>query len=308
MNIVILGAAGFIGTNLVLELLKDEKNKITLVDRNYEGLNFLKSLCQNRAVVHKCDLILTPDFEKILIGQDVVYQLISTTIPITSNRQISKEINDNVKWMSQLLEICVKCKVQKIVFLSSGGAVYGMKNICPLREEMDAYPINSYGMQKLMNEKLLYLYHYVYGLDYRIIRLANPYGPYQRPNGIQGAATTFIYKIMKNEPIVLYGDGSVIRDYIYIDDAVRAIVNIANGEGEEKIYNVGSGKGVSLHQLLKKIESVLGISACVNYFPARSVDVPVNYLDISKYENSFGDLISIPLEVGIQKTADFLRN
>lgn len=112
---------------------------------------------------------------------------------------------------------------------------------------METWPINSYGVQKLMNEKLLYLYHYMYGLDYRIIRLANPYGPYQKSDGVQGVVAAFIYKALKGEPICVYGDGSVIRDYIYIDDAVRAMINIAADEGKISCLMWEAEKGSVLH-------------------------------------------------------------
>ncbi len=305
MNIIILGAAGFIGTNLALELVKDQESHITLVDRNFQRLKILKALCRNKVEIQKRDLIREPDFESFLQGQDIVYQLISTTVPAISNQQIQKEINENVIYMSKLLDACVKCHVKKIIFPSSGGTVYGIQNGCPLQEDMETWPINSYGVQKLMNEKLLYLYHYMYGLDYRIVRLANPYGPYQKPDGVQGVIAAFVYKAIKREPIHIYGDGSVIRDYIYIDDAIRAMINITTGEKKTKLFNVGSGKGISISQLLKIIESILGITLYIDYFPGRTVDVPVNFLDISRYENAFGSLVSIPLEDGIRKTADY---
>lgn len=110
------------------------------------------------------------------------------------------------------------------------GQVYGKEVDCPLKEKTATNPISSYGVQKVTIEKLLYLYRYMYGLDYRIIRLANPYGPYQRPNGVLGAVTTFTYKALKGDKIVVYGDGSVVRDFIYIDDAIRAIMKIVRRE------------------------------------------------------------------------------
>ena len=271
-------------------------------------MEFLKRLCHENVEILGKDVIQEPEFESFLQGQDIVYHLISTTVPAISNRAVSKEINDNVTYMSKLLEACVKCHVKKIIFPSSGGTVYGTKNSCPLKEDMETWPISSYGVQKLMNEKLLYLYHYIYGLDYRIIRLANPYGPYQNPGGVQGAIAAFVYKAIKGEPIYVYGDGSVVRDYIYIDDAVRAIIKIASDEGGNKLLNVGSGTGVSLSQLLNIIRKTLGLTLSVKYLPGRSVDVPVNFLDISQYEKIFGSLISVSLEEGILKTADYLKS
>lgn len=147
----------------------------------------------------------------------------------------------------------------------------------------------------------------MYGLDYRIIRLANPYGPYQRPNGVLGAVTTFTYKALKGDKIVVYGDGSVVRDFIYIDDAIRAIMKIVNGENKHHTFNLGCGYGTSIKQLLDTISAVLDIELNVAYEEERKVDVPVNYLDISRYEKYYGALNPISLREGIIKTADFMK-
>ena len=135
------------------------------------------------------------------------------------------------------LYVCIRCGVKKVVFVSSGGTVYGKEVDCPLKEKTATNPISSYGVQKITIEKLLYLYRYMYGLDYRIIRLANPYGPYQRPNGVLGAVTTFTYKALKGDEITVYGDGSVVRDFIYIDDAIRAIMKIVNSLPQRTILS-----------------------------------------------------------------------
>ena len=245
--------------------------------------------------------------DSLLHKQDTVYHLVSTTIPSTSNSDIYHELEANLSFSYNLLEACVRQKVKKVVFISSGGTVYGKESSCPLSEDIPANPITSYGVQKLTIEKLFYLYHYMYGLDYRIIRLANPYGPHQRPDGRLGAVTTFVYKALKQEKIHVFGDGSVIRDFIYIDDAVRGIMNIVNGNSPHKTFNLGSGHGTSIKQLINAIQDTLGINIDAEYEPARKIDVPVNYLDISRYEAEYGPLNPISLQEGIRRTADFLR-
>jgi len=307
MNVMILGAGGFIGTNLALELSKDKNDQLTLVDRNQAKLDRLVELCGSRTEILQSDIVSADNMDAVLAGQDLVYHLVSTTVPAISNRKIPEEIRDNVGMMAKLLESCVKCKVGRVVFLSSGGTVYGSGNHCPFKEEMETLPMNSYGVQKVMNEKLLYLYHYIHGLDYKIVRLANPFGPYQNPNGVQGAVAVFTYKTLWDEKILVYGDGSVVRDYIYIDDAIRAIVNIARSKCEEHVFNVGSGKGISISQLLEVIEHTLGRKAKIEYMPGRRADVRENYLDIARYERIFGKLIKVSLEEGIQRMADFMR-
>ncbi len=243
----------------------------------------------------------------ILQDQDVVFHLVSTVIPTNSNQHITQDIKANIVFSSVLFESCIRYKVKKVIFISSGGTVYGKDVSCPISEDMPTNPITSYGIQKLTIEKLLFLYNYMYGLDYRIIRLSNPYGPYQRPNGLLGAVTTFTYNALKGKPILVYGDGSVIRDFIYIDDVIKGIVNISNNETKYKVYNLGSGSGTSIKTLLNTVSSALSCSLNLIYKESRPVDVPVNYLNISRYEQEFGTLNSISLTEGIKKTAKFFK-
>ncbi len=306
MNIVVIGAAGFIGTNLTIKLAENKQDNITLVDRDRDYfVNINKFDFENVKIVES-SLDENMDFS-ILEGQDIIYHLVSTVVPTTSNQHISKDIEANVVFSSKLFDACIKYNIKKVVFVSSGGTVYGKEVSCPLTEEMATNPISSYGVQKITIEKLLYLYNYMYGLDYRIIRLANPYGPYQRPNGVLGVVTTFTYKALKGDKITVYGDGSVIRDYIYIDDAIKAILNIANGNSRHYVFNLGCGYGTSIKQVIEAIESTLNIKMNIEYKEGRSVDVPINYLDISRYEEDYGKLNPVPLKVGILKTAKFMK-
>ena len=222
MNILILGAAGFIGTNITIKLAENKANKITLVDKRKDYFSNIEKFHFLNIEIKESSLDENMDFS-ILRDQEVVYHLVSTNAPTTSNQHIGQDIQSNVVFSSNLFDACVKNCVRKVIFISSGGTVYGKESACPISENTPTNPISSYGVQKLAIEKLLYLYNYMYGLDYRIIRLANPYGPYQRPNGVLGAVTTFTYKALKGDEIIVYGDGSVVRDFIYIDDAVRAI-------------------------------------------------------------------------------------
>lgn len=306
MNILILGASGFIGTNLAIKLAEDENNKITLVDKQIEYFANIQKFYFPNIDIKIAALGETEKFG-FLEGQDVVYHLVSTNVPTTSNQHISQDIETNVVFSSNLFDACVNHGVRKVVFISSGGTVYGKEAKCPLPENTPTNPISSYGVQKITIEKLLYLYSYMYGLDYRIIRLSNPYGPYQRPNGVLGAVTTFTYKALKGEEIQVYGDGSVVRDFIYIEDAIRGIVNIVNGQNKHHIFNFGCGYGTSIKEVLEAIERALALKLKVIYTPARAVDVPVNYLDISRYEKYYGKLNPISLEEGIKKTAEFMK-
>ena len=307
MRIVLLGATGFIGTNLTIKLAEDPANDITVVGRDRAHYKDIESFGFDNVRFVRSDLTPETGFDELVGGADTVYHLLCSIVPTTSNIHIPEELRTNVLLSANLFEACVRQGVKKVVFLSSGGTVYGREAKCPITEDTPTNPITSYGVQKITIEKLLYLYNYMYGLDYRIIRLSNPYGPYQRPNGILGAVTTFTYKALRGEEIKVYGDGSVVRDFIFIDDAVRGILKIVHGETEHRTYNLGSGYGTSIKTVLQTIEDVLGTSLIVNYSDARPVDVPVNYLDIQRFEKAFGKLNPLDLGTGIGMTADFMR-
>lgn len=308
MNIAVIGAAGFIGTNLAAELVKNKADRIMAVDESEIYFSHYP-----REVLSKLRLAELPfnegtDFEQCIEGQDIVYHLISTNNPTTSNKNIGKELADNILITIHLLEACVKNHVKKVVFLSSGGTVYGKEVSCPISEISKTRPINTYGIQKLTIEKLLYLYEHLYGLDYRIVRLSNPFGPFQRPNGQLGVMATFIYNALHNKKVHVYGDGTAVRDYLYISDAIRAILKITETDSRHHIYNVGSGKGTSINKIIDIIHCDLGLPLEINYEKARNVDVPVNYLDVSRYEKEFGEITTIPLISGMRKTMKFLEN
>lgn len=306
MKIMILGAGGFIGTNLAIRLAENRSSQLTLVDKKDSYFQHI-SEAGLEADLKISDFGQGCDYEILTKGQEVIYYLVSTTSPGNSNQNIPKELSENVVAAAEFLKACIVNKVKKVIFLSSGGTVYGLEGKCPISEETVANPINSYGVQKLMIEKLFYLYHYLYGLEYKIIRLANPYGPYQRPNNSLGVVTNFVYQALKGEPLTIYGDGKVIRDFIYIDDVITAILNISEYQGKHSMFNLGSGMGSSIRQVVDAIEKTMDLMVDVTYLTGRTVDVPVNILDISRYESVFGEWKPISLEEGIRRTADFLK-
>lgn len=305
MNITVLGAAGFIGTNLIKFLERDINNQILAVDEDLRYFNACGF--DDKVKIVERSFSKEAGFVDLLEGQDVVYHLISTNNPTSSNKNIGADIADNVLITIDVLEACVKNGVRKIIFISSGGTVYGDQVPIPIHESCETNPINTYGIQKLTIEKILYLYYRMHKLDYRIVRLANPYGPYQRPNGILGVVTTFIYHALNDGKLTVYGDGTVIRDYIYIDDAIRGICKIADYNGEYKVFNLGSGKGTNINEIIDVICKVVDERVVITYLPGRSVDVPVNVLDITRYLNACGHTSFVGIEEGMRKTIEFLK-
>ena len=158
-TVLVTGAAGFIGTNLALKLCQNPDNQLTLVDVNKSY--FPSAVTQMDVSIVESPLNQETDFDRLFPGQEVVYHLVSTTVPTTANQQIADELTANVVMTARLLDACVRCNVKKVVFISSGGTVYGKETACPLSEDTATNPISSYGVQKITIEKLLYLYHYI---------------------------------------------------------------------------------------------------------------------------------------------------
>ncbi len=307
MNIAIIGGAGFLGTNLA-KRLSLQFNKIKIVDRNEEYFKTLKSLNIKGISFQEDSYDILTNFDKQVENQDVVYHMVSTNTPGNLDEKIIEDIESNVIVTIKLLDACIRQNVKRIIFISSGGTVYGRNNICPINEDAMTCPISSYGIQKLVIEKVLYFYGYHKKLDYKIIRLANPYGPYQRPNGNLGVVTTFVYHALRDGHVEVYGDGSVVRDFIYIDDAITGMLNIAQDKSEYTVFNLGSGKGTSINEVINSIKQTICPELEISYKASRLSDVPQNYLDIGRYENLFGRLNPISLHDGIIRTAEFLRN
>ena len=196
----------------------------------------------------------------------------------------------------------------KLIFVSSGGTIYGEPENTPILEEHSTNPICSYGISKLAIEKYLHLYEHLYGLDYMVLRVSNPYGERQNPESAQGAIPVFMLKVLQNKPIQIWGDGSIARDFIYISDVVDALVTAVETNSSEKVYNIGSGVPTSLNDLVKTIENVSGKMAKIEYTPQRKLDVPVNCLNISRAATDLGWSPKVSMRDGLNKTWGWLQN
>jgi UDP-glucose 4-epimerase len=301
---LVLGGAGFIGSHLC-EALAREGHFVRIFDRPH--VDRLPQLRQDFEIFAG-DFLNPQSLSPALRGAHTVFHLVSTTLPKSSNDNPFYDVETNVLGSLRLFNLCREHGVRKLVFVSSGGTVYGPPRGLPVPEDHPTDPISSYGIHKLAVEKYLQLIHRLHGLEYRILRPANLYGPRQRLDTAQGAVAVFLDRALRGEPIQIWGDGSVVRDYVYIEDAVDAIVRAARFEGEPRIFNIGSGVGLSLNELVAAIGSVLGAPVKVEYTPGRAVDVPVNVLDAALAERHLGWRASTPLAAGLQRTCAWLRS
>lgn len=305
MNCLILGGAGFIGSHLAEQLLA-EGHAVRIFDR--PNLARPPELAADPRIDWcEGDFLNEDDVAAAVEEMDAVFHLVSTTLPKSSNDNPVYDVETNAIGTLRLLELARRRGVRHLVFASSGGTVYGLPRALPIRETHPTEPIVSYGITKLTIEKYLHLYHVLHGLNYRVLRLANPFGERQRPTASQGAVAVFLHKALHGETIHIWGDGSVTRDYVYIRDAVQAFTRALAYRGGERIFNIGAGQGISLNRILAEIERLLGRPVARVYDPGRSFDVPVNVLDISRAREHLGWEPATAFRDGLRRTLQWLQ-
>ncbi|MCC7431038.1 NAD-dependent epimerase/dehydratase family protein [bacterium] len=305
MKCLILGGAGFLGSHLTDGLLR-EGYSVRVFDRPNiaKHRHFEKD---EKIEWFEGDFSNQEDLTEAIEDCKIIFHLISTTLPKSSNDNPIYDVETNLIGTLRLLELAKTNKIKKIIYASSGGTVYGIPKEIPIKEAHTTEPICSYGITKLNIEKYLSLYHFLYGLDFCVLRIANPFGEWQRPTTSQGAVTIFLNKALKNEIIEIWGDGTVIRDFIYVGDVTKAFLKAISYNGTEKIFNIGAGYGKSLNEIIFEIENLLGRSVSYKYLKKRSFDVPSNVLNIEKARDELVWQPETPFVNGLARSLDWLE-
>ena len=294
MIIAIVGA-GFIGKHLI-RAFQPLGCEIRVLDRNPCPPEFESHLLWLRA-----DYRDRSALRQVLSNADVVYHLVSSTVPGDLNFDVATELHDNVVGSLSLFDLCLEKRVKKLVFLSSS-SVYGIQSDTPINERASTWPISFHGVHKLAIEKYLWIASQQRGLDVRVLRLANPYGPGQDILGRQGFIAIAIGRLLRAEPILMRDATRTVRDFIYIDDAIAAIVSAGLLDNVPFLLNVGSGEGHSLLDVIRVISELSGMEPLITHEPSRGVDIPVSILDISLAVQFLGYTPKVPLRLGIEKT------
>lgn len=301
-TIVITGSSGFLGHHVIKRLALNASYSIVCLDR-YEA-PFLK---EYDVTFVKGDFGERHLLDELFANADYVFHMACTMLPAESNKEPYWDVISNVGGTVQLLECAAKHKVKQVVFMSSGGTVYGTPQCIPIREDHPTNPKCSYGIGKLAVEKYLRFFSLQYGIATCAIRLANPYGEYQNPNSQQGAIAVFIKKIMNGETISIWGDGLCRRDFIYAGDFVDAFCKIIGRTDLTGELNIGSGKSHSLIEIVHIIEECLNAKAQIEFLPSRKFDIPVSELDISKAKQILQWEPTTNLHQGISKTVAYFK-
>lgn len=300
-RVLVTGGCGFIGSHLV-NLLSNQGQEVIVCDRNPPPpwLASLPNLHLHRGEL--ADLLVAGD---ILQGIDTVYHLAWAHIPESATQHPVGDIQANLIPTIRLLQACVDNRVRRLVFLSTGGAMYGPVQQLPVAETYPARPISAYGVTKLAAEKYIDLYHHLHSLEYAILRPSVPYGPGQDPLGRQGAVSVFMGRILTGQPITLWGDGdAIVRDFFHVSDLARAAVLAASHPNPIGVYNVGGGQPVSLNYLLSLLQELAGspYPLTVRRSEPRPFDVPRLVLDITSARQTLGWEPEISLRDGLAAT------
>lgn len=298
---LVLGGCGFLGSVIVRNLVSKGWH-VRVFDKEGVDTSRLASVLPMIEMITG-DFMNLGDLSRALDDMPVVLHFIGTTIPQSSMNDIHFDIETNLLPTVRLLELMRVRPGQKLVYASSGGTVYGIASGSrPLLENAVTEPISSYGISKLSIEKYIRLFGHNYGLPHVILRFANPFGESQYTGRPQGAVGVFLHKIMRGEKITIWGDGSVVRDYIYEEDVALAVEAVLNSSQiSSGVFNVGTGKGTSLSELLEITSRVSGVDCNVCYDRSRSFDVPYNVLGISKIAVETGWTPRYSLEDGVRK-------
>jgi UDP-glucose 4-epimerase len=305
MKVTVLGGGGFIGSAIVDRLLRDG-HEIRVFER--PRIDPYRAFGPDERVEWiNGDLMSLHDVREAVRGVDAVIHLVSTTLPKSSNDDPLYDVQSNLVATLQLLQVMVEERVQRIVFISSGGTVYGRPQYLPIDERHPTEPLVSYGITKLAIEKFLVMFRHLHGLHPVILRVANPYGERQRIETAQGAVAAFLNRALRDQPIEIWGDGSVARDYLHVSDVADAFARALAYEGSQHVFNVSSGTGTTLLELLSIIEQVRGTPLSVQFKPARPFDVPVSVLDNRLAREELGWTTTVGLREGIARTAEWIR-
>ena len=297
MKILFIGGAGFIGSNLVKRFCKSGSFKVTVIEPETASVMRLDGL---QVEIVRASLANVEAVEQIIANKriDTVVHLVSTLIPGSGYEDFKRELTDMVFPSIRIMEYCARFDI-KFVYFSSGGTVYGNRTTMqPFVETDDMAPISYYGWSKQMMENSILFKNRTERLRYLIVRPSNPYGHGQNLYGRQGLVAVAIGKILNGQPVEVWGDGSAIRDYIYIDDLAEVFFQLIDNNVSNETVNIGSGRGYSVNDVLAFLKIISKVDFKIKYENARPMDVSNMVLDTEKM-HKFTNVELTPMLEGV---------
>lgn len=305
MKILVTGGAGFIGSNIVDELI-EKKHKVVIVDNLATGN--IKNV-NKKAKFYKVSVC-----DKKKIDEIFKKEKIDIVIHHAAQLDVRKSVEDpcfdadvNIKGALNILEACKNTKVKKIIFASSGGTIYGECGSKAPDEKSFANPLSPYGVAKLSVEHYIKAYSALYGLKYTILRYANVYGPRQDVNGEAGVVAIFIGRMTANKEVFIFGNGKQLRDYVYVKDVVSANIKSLT-KGNNEVINIGTQKTFSVNQLVKELSVITNYKNKPVFKPKRNGELFKSFLNISKAKKVLNWEPKVSIKEGLKNTAEYFIN
>ena len=295
VNAVVVGANGFIGSHLV-DTLVAEGHSVTAFGRFGPGG---PAFTAQGVTIVRGDFLNRSDLERVVDGADAVFHFLSTTSPATAENDPLLDIRTNLAQTVELLEASVAASVSDFYFASTGGAIYGPQGLSEYSETDATHPVSPYGIGKLSIENYLRYFEVMHGLRSTALRISNPYGTRQPEHRRQGLIPIALRQIIAGEPVVRFGDGSMVRDYLYVEDLTRMIASMVGAPREHRVYNLGSGRGHSVTEVLTSLQRVTGVDFAIDERPVPPTFVDRVILDTSRFRAEFGDFHLTGLDEGI---------
>jgi UDP-glucose 4-epimerase len=306
-TILLLGGYGFIGTNIIKYIDDNylEKYSVIVFDRFSKHPQNITFKCVTKS--YSGDFFDALCIQKIFSNNhiDLVIHSLSATVPVFSEN-ICFDIDANLKPTLELLSTMINNDVNRIIYISSGGAIYGNNGKMKHCENEDVFPISSYGIVKLAIEKYLFQHYFVYGLRPLVIRLSNPYGPYHYSLK-QGIVNVALENALDNTVFQVWGDGSAKKDYIFIKDFCDILFRLIEKNIFNNVFNLGSGNILNINQILYSIKNIIPLFSW-EYNSANKFDVNHFELDISRLLSIIGDYYFTPFDDGLLKTLSWIKN
>lgn len=297
---LIFGGGGFIGSHVVSKLLLSGAS-VRVFDRSpahvaHQNLEWIIGSAEEGELIAEAAK-----------GCDYAAYLVAGGVP-AGRPNLEDELRNHVMLPVEVARICGDNGVRSFVFASSGGTVYGVDSVAPINENTSCWPRNMYGASKLACEHYLRLIGRSVGMATVSLRISNPYGAHQIARGGQGFIAAAMESLVTSQPLVIWGDGSVVRDFVYVEDVAEAIVSACIYSGTESVINIGSGVGVSLAGILDVMQRVLGRRPETTFEPDRVVDVKANILDTKRAADTLGWKPTVSLDVGLANTYKWWMN
>ena len=299
------GGAGFIGSHIVDSLI-EEGYDVAVVDDLSTGR---QEYINKEAKFYKLDIQNKDDLESIF--KEVKPEYVNHQ---AAQKDVRNSVDDpfhdariNILGTINLLQHCIKYKVKKVVFASSGGAIYGEQVIFPAPETHPAKPISPYGIAKLVGEHYLYYYKALFGLDYVSLRYSNVYGPRQDPHGEAGVVAIFTKKMLEGERPVINGDGEQTRDYIYVGDVVRANILTMKNDYEESEFNIGTSIETSVNQIFDYLRNFINPAITEEYGPPKLGEQKRSVINFTKAKEILKWMPETTVNDGLKKTCEYFQ-